>query len=161
MRVVETKVFPFDELSDEAKKAALIDMININFEGFEWWDMYYDSAADTEKFKITAFDCDRGSYVHGEFINGALETAKAIIKNHGEVCDSYKLASKFITDYMPESNTDDEDEELENDFKQALLDTHLVGLRAELSYRYSDEAIKETIEANEYEFLECGTHFTL
>jgi len=159
MRVVETKVYPFAELAEVAQKAALNMQFNINVD-HDWWDLYYESAMETEHFKITGFDTDRGAYVHGDFNSSALDTALAIQTNHGTECDSHKLAVKFILEF-DNDKTLEENEFCEEGLKQALLETHLVGLRAELEYKYSDEAIKETIESGELEFLECGKLFNL
>jgi len=51
---------------------------------------------------------------------------------------------------------DDECDDLENEFKNNLLEEYANILQLECEYLQSEEAIKETIEANEYEFDEDG-----
>jgi hypothetical protein len=55
------------------------------------------------------------------------------------------------------SQVEDEIEELENEFAKDIGHEYGVLWSQELGYQTSDEAIKETIEANEYEFLEDGS----
>jgi len=47
-------------------------------------------------------------------------------------------------------------DELGNEFTKAILEDYLTILRNELEYLDSDDAVKESIEANEYEFTEDG-----
>jgi len=55
MRTEETKIYKFEELSEEAKDRALEDWCAFLFDsGFAWADEYFDSI----KEGIKAFDCD-------------------------------------------------------------------------------------------------------
>lgn len=42
---------------------------------------------------------------------------------------------------------------------QECMETVLAAIREEVEYRYSDEAIDESIESNEYKFTEDGEHY--
>lgn len=45
MRTIETKVYKFDELSNDAKAKAVEKMWDVNVD-YEWWDSVYEDAAD-------------------------------------------------------------------------------------------------------------------
>ena len=52
--IKETKVYPFDELSDEAKKIVLEKLWNINVD-YEWWDNVFEeieSFAEEQNKKV-------------------------------------------------------------------------------------------------------------
>lgn len=153
---------------EEVKAAAIAANWDINVDPDWWGGVYYD--ADQIGLKITAFDLDRAAYCAGE-IADAQETAELILKNHGACCDTYKLASQFIHDRdklideaARDENGDFEDEreldyqldELETDFKRALLEEYRCILQIEYEFLTSEEAIYETLKANEYEFDENG-----
>ena len=62
----------------------------------------------------------------------------------------FRVVSEKLEDFDLKAN------ELEADFLEALGKCYLKILEKEYEYRYSDEAIIETIEANDYCFLENG-----
>lgn len=171
MRIKETKVYPFGELSDDAKEKAVENLYDINV-FHDWWDSIYDDA-ETVKLKLTEFDIGRGSYCRGEFIEYAKDTADAIIGNHGENCETRQTAEEFIVEsvklYMtyPVKLDDDGDDENEYDrdkeqetadaeFLRLILEDYRIILQKEYEYLTSEDTIIETIKANEYEFTEDG-----
>ena len=91
----------------------------------------------------------------------------AILENHGEVCETYATAKEYQAK-LKHFNEDDEDEtsveydalqETKDEFLQALLEDYRMLLQKEYEYQTSEEAIIDTIKANEYEFTEDGKHF--
>ena len=94
------------------------------------------------------------------------------MQEHGEHCETYRTAANFMeewqplfNDYMNEESINYEDDNdlmvCEEEFLQSLLEDYSILLQNESEYLQSDEAIIETIEANEYEFLENGKLFNL
>ncbi|MCK9361668.1 hypothetical protein M0Q28_05625 [Patescibacteria group bacterium] len=171
MRTVHTPVYKFDELSDAAKQTAIEKLYDINV-SFDWWDSIYDDA-NTIGCKIKGFDTDRGSYCDLR-CDDAHETARLIMENHGSKCDTCKLAAQYCKDrekIIEEAERDEDGEladeyavdklldELNAEFQRALGEEYLSMLRQEYEYLTSEEAIIETIEANEYEFTEDGKMF--
>lgn len=166
IKVTETKVYKFDELSEEAQETILNHFAELDN---DWYQFTYEDAANVY-IKITAFDIDRGNYIEGEFLSGVLETAHKIEKEHGELCETYKTTMQYlkdrdeIIDTCPRDEDGDIDEyecdnrldELDAEFKRAILEDYLSLLRKEYEYQTSKEAILETINANEYEFTEDG-----
>ena len=171
MRIKETKVYQFAELSDKAKESAVNNMANINID-YEWWENTFYDAEHTALLKLTAFDTDR--FCDGEFIEDAEETAKKIISEHGKNCDTLLTAREYMTDrnnlvkkysdgkqidIVTEDNEYDFDNDLDDlnsEFLKSILEDYRIILRKSYEYLSSEKAIIETIEANEYEFTEDG-----
>ena len=162
MRTKEINVYTFDELSDRAKERAmnwLLDTI------YDWWESTYEDAANVG-LKLTGFDIDRGNYCSGEYITSAEDTATRIVKEHGESRETYKTASAYLASLATlnakevtednEDELDEEREELDQELLKELLEDYLVILRKDYGYQTSEEAARETCEANEYEFDENG-----
>jgi len=172
MRTVRTKVYKFNELTDEAKQKALEHCAYFNVEDSFWYESIKDDAKEIG-LQIEEFDIDRASYCKGDFLLSANEVAQNILNNHGEECETYKTAESFMKDWQPVYNdyldegskgyesAENEQKllELESDFKESLLSDYLTILRKEYEYQTSEAAIKETIEANGYEFTKDGKMF--
>jgi len=186
MKTVEIKLYKFEELSEAVQQKVLEKLWDINVD-YEWWDFIYDDA-DNVNLKISGFDIGRGSYCEIEFTQISIDTAKAILKNHGETCETYVLAKNFLSEHNRLQNeynkysdlyenmnpeTDEEEqqeqeyydlmksfeddiEELEKEFLNDLSNEYLSNLRKSYDYLTSEEAIKEAIEANDYDFTENG-----
>ncbi len=171
MRIEKTKLYPFDELSEDAKEKAVQDLCNINVD-YEWYESTYEDAVQV-KLNLLAFDLDGGGDCRGEFIEYAKDTADAIIENHGRMGETYKTAIEFIEDsaklymiYPVKLDDDGEDEneydrekeqaELDGEFLKSILEDYRIILQKEYEHLTSETGIIETIEANEYEFTEDG-----
>ena len=157
MRTIETTVYTFAELSEQGKQQAINNLSSINID-FDWWQYTYLDAKNVG-ININNFELDRTIDIN---LYSHIETAQKILTEHGETCDTYKNAKQFIEDLdkLVEGEENEEfceqKEELEDNFKKALEEDYLKLLRNEYEYRTSNEAIIETIEANEYEFTEDG-----
>jgi len=172
MKTIEIQLYSFAELSETAKQKAIESMYDINV-SYDWWESAYEDAANIG-LSITGFDIDRGSYCKGSFIQDAIYTAAKIILEHGEQCETYKTAAQFqidrdelVNNAPKDENGDFEDEyeldqqldELEDEFLKSLLEDYRIILSNEYDYLTSEEAIKETIETNEYDFTEDGLQY--
>lgn len=161
MRIETIEIFTFDELSPEAQAKAIEKLSDINVT-FDWWDSVYQDAKDIG-LKITGFDAANNST--GELLLSASEVAQNILNNHGKVCDTYKAAEYFLSvwqpvfnEYMEKQSTELKNRlmEIENDFLKSILKCYKISLSKEYDYLISEESIKETIIANEYEFTADG-----
>ena len=167
MRTIELNIFEFSELSEESKANAIEKLSDINVD-YDWWDCTYEDAKMIA-IDIKGFDIGRGSYCEIE-VDDCQDSAKLIIVNHGECCNSFKSAKDFLETSAKLTNLLDEDEDneykieaieellesLEDVFKKELSEYYLNDLRVDYDYRLSDEAVIEAIENNNYEFLENG-----
>lgn len=165
-RTIRTKVYKFNELSEEAKANALDHCREFNVT-YDWWESLYEDA-DNIGLKITSFDLDRRRGAEGKFYLGAEDVIKAILEQHGTGCETYKTAEDFKNrlqiiksqhSITEDGNLDDEITDWEYDFLKSILEDYSIMLQKESEYLTTDEAVKETIEANEYEFTKEGNRF--
>jgi len=173
----ETKVFTyykFSELSDKAKENAVNNLYYINVY-HDWWEFIYEDAENIG-LKITGFDIGRNNYCTGEWLAkySCNEVANKILAQHGEMCETYKIAKEYLMEQTSlvakysdgknleivaednEYDYDNEIEEIENEFLKSLLCEYLTMLRNECEYLTSKQGIIEIIEANDCEFDENG-----
>lgn len=165
-----TKVYPFEELSEESQQKALERFWDINA-NYDWWDCIFEDAK-TVGFEIAEFDLDRNKHCKGKWTIDAEDCARLIIEHHGESCKTRTDAETFLTslagakaafeekdDYDPDYEEFDESEEYEElceEFHRTICEDYASMLQAEADYLQSEKAIVETIKANEYEFTEDG-----
>jgi len=169
MRIIETKIYSYDELTDEGKEKAIEGLANINVE-LEWWDSVYEDG-ERINFKISGFDIDRGAYCSANFKESAEDTAHLIEKEHGESCETFSTAENYLEerdktideaprdengDFECEYTLDKKLDELDAEFLQSLQEDYRIILQKEYEYLTSEKSIIETIQANEYEFTENG-----
>ena len=166
-----TKVYRFEELSDTAQEKAMEKLYDINVD-YSWWDCVYEDAKNIG-IEIKEFDIGRGSYCKGTFTESELDVAENILKEHGKDCETYMDAYEFVRiialaenayrrDWPDEFDADGEfdvayycPDELEW-FQQTIFENYRLILRKEYDYLTSEEAIRDMIEANDYEFTEDG-----
>ncbi len=150
MKTITINLYEFKELSKEVQEKVIQNLCDINV-GYEWWDSTYEDAKNIDLL-ITGFNLDRSKHAKGNFIHTPGNTARLILKEHGEETETYKLAGKFLT----ECENYQELEDLEEQFLTDLLNEYANMLQKESEYLQSKEAIIETIEANEYTFEANG-----
>jgi len=169
MRTKTVNIYQFNELSDDAKEKALNTVREWQVDN-EWWDGVYEDANNVG-IKITSFDLDRNRGAQGEFIESATDTANKIVEEHGPDCETYKTSRAFLNDrdniillapkdedgeFEDVYKVDNDLDDLEEEFLKSILEDYSLMLQKEYEYLLSDEAVTETIEANEYEFTEDG-----
>lgn len=162
MQTIEIQLYSFDELSEAAKQTVIND--NRYDLDYYWYDSVYTDARDIG-LKITSFDLDRGQKITGEAINGAYCLAEAILKEHGECTDTYKLATEFMAEYKKIPETDEgyldigylDLKQFEDEFTKSILECYLTMLQNELDYLTSDEAV---IQRFNEESFGCDYLFT-
>lgn len=157
-------LYKFHELDKQAKEKAR-DWYREGALDYDWWDFIYEDAA-TIGLKIDGFDIDRSRPVDGSLTVTGLESCKLILANHGESCDTYKLALEHIDrfqtleDRLAAHEDGDEAEsrieDLEEEFLYALREKYASMIQNECEYLLSDESVDERIKLNEYTFSESG-----
>lgn len=155
MKTINIDLYEFNELSAEAQEKALSELSEINVD-YDWWLGVYQ---DASHFGLIIHEFD----VYYNTISGTLETdnieaCNYIVANHGEQCETYKIAKKFIEEFKTISENDLEDLEYEN--SKALQMAYLKLLRDECEYLQTKESIIVSIEANEYLFTVSGKRFS-
>lgn len=170
MREEIIKVYKFDELAENVQEKVLEKYYDINVD-YEWWQFVYEDAENVG-LKIEEFDISRGAYCRGKWSMSGIETAEKILKEHGENCETYQDAEKFLyevkearkefesnPEYDPEYEEFEdtgEYDDMENEFRRTICEDYRRLLEKEYEWLTSEEAIVETIKANEYEFTADG-----
>jgi hypothetical protein len=187
MRIIrrEYEVYPFNELSDEAKQKAIERYGNINVD-YSWWEMdcIYQEMAKDYGLEINmgevCFDLDRDNYLYFETYNhGGKDNwiTGIYIADYKKFCkkagvrytkkikeDNFSINHKHYgggsgKNYIDSYDLDEKTEEKLQACLDEFIDKVLSGLKEEYNHLTSEEAIIDTIESNEFEFLESGERF--
>ena len=143
MRTIEIQAYKFNELDEQTKLQVIKDNIYINVE-FDWWDCTYETLRECG-IKVNYFDTGRNNSCEISFLITAYEVATNIVDTFGEATDIVLYAKKFIRGKYSFVY-----------FKRCLESEILNWLRQEYEHLTSEEAIIETIEANDIEFTKEG-----
>ena len=179
MREMTTMVYSFNELSEAAQERALNAFRCINVE-YDWWDGAYDTICTVGN--LLGLDIDRINFdadlycifnADYEYARGAVKAVKAEFPQN---TDLHKIASELqalqkrhfysLSCAVREARDMNryscfrfgEDYECSDlgDIIDDFAHWARILLRDEYEYLTSDDAVKEMIEANEYEFDEGG-----
>ena len=142
MRIIETEVYTFDELSDDAKENAKIELVSEYF--FEWEATESLNAfADEIGIKITDYSIDWSrcyiSNIEWEWIS--CEHTNDITV---ETLTGYCMDNPLIEEWNKTKDVDD------------AIDAWLCDCQRDYEYQQTDEYMSEHCEANEYEFIKEG-----
>ena len=181
MRIIETKVYLFKELDEQTKEKVIQNNYDIAIQD-DWYHFTKDDLKEVD-IELRSFDIDRGSFAEINIDNFLFNTCEKIIKSHGENCDTYKIAERYIKEYNSIQEridslndidgyryTDCEDDDyqdkltqcdqdldnLDEEYQKEFSEEVLSMLRQEYEHMTSDEYIIDMFEANEYEFTAKG-----
>lgn len=161
METITLNLYKFSELSEEAKQKAIEKHLYINVD-HEWWDCIQWDARNVIGVEISAFDIYRKD-IDVKFIEDAEDVAHNIIQEYPEYSSMYKVAAAFIVDYSKLVLSDvqyaSDIEDREEEFLKDLGEEYLSLLERDYDWLTSDESIAETLEINEYDFLETGKRY--
>ncbi len=183
MRTIETKVYSFNELSEEAKQKAIETIRDINYEYNDFAEWAIDDCSllepmekEISKFKNydfpliknnrkIYFSLGRNRYID---ISRAMEIQddKMFLNWLGidnRLIDkiSFEIGKDTIDFEIHLELTEIQEQKLERakeKFEDHCEDI-LNRIENDIDYRFSDEAIIEDIEANDYEFTEEGKRY--
>lgn len=160
MKVIEIKIYSFDELDDDAKERAR-----------EWWRSgldypWFSESIDSIRAFVEHFGATIGDWEIGN--GGGRDHVKTdITQDHFR---GRKLKD-FRPDYMPTGfcidcnlwgtffNEWKKTSDPMYAFQQAIEDA-LNAISSDIEYQYSNEAVDESLIFNEYEFNSDGSIFT-
>ena len=174
MRIIEIKAFQFEELDSQTQEKVIEDNRVINVDTDFWYQCELDNFKHELKIKVNKFDIYRREM--NITIEDSFDTAQgivnffdkessivysaktfirdrdALVKKYGEgnEKDGYGVKEECWSEY------DEEIEYLEEEFRKEIAEEILSMWTRQYEYEISDDAIKETIIANEYEFTEEG-----
>lgn len=160
MRTVEVEVFKYAELEGKARERAR----DWYCEGLDyyWWD---DSLASVKSF------CDLFGVVVRDYSVGAFSPSWLTTNASNEHFRGWgkreinALKDENISGYYMDNVLTDAMIEmfaLTGDAKESFeyaMDKAVEAIRDDMEYQYSEEAVSESMEANEYEFDQNGNRF--
>ena len=172
MKTIEVKLYEFEELSNEAKENAIEKNRFINVE-HDWWDWFYEGMAEIG-IKVNSFDVYYGNI--DITIEDSEQTAIEAIEEYPKENEVFKISKEFMADRdalvkkLGEGNDiegysvkeefiyeyDKEIERLEEQYIREIAKEIITWLREEYEYLQTDEAVAETLIANDYEFTQEG-----
>jgi hypothetical protein len=151
--VTITKAYKFEELSDKAKDNAVSELYDVNVIDSFWYEHIVDQLKTETGITIEGFDLYREGSID-VIIGQNIETLRNLKKHMPRLykeLKEYSLTLSDLRDFLKGYSHD-----YEMDVHRAISGEILALLRREYDYLTSEEAIIETIEANEYEFTEEG-----
>lgn len=155
MRTIETTVYSFDELSDEAKEKAIRE--HHRFVEYPWFSECLDSLKTfCAEFRVNVTD-----YTLSDCYRASISTDATPKHFRGLKLSSFDreaMPTGFCFDCDLRYTFHDEFKRTGDAFDafQTALEEFLSSVRKDIEWHYSDEAITEHMQINGYEFTEDG-----
>jgi len=155
MRTIETTIYTFDELSDEAKENAIKQ--HRQCIEYPWYSECVDSlTAFCDSFNVRVID-----YTLSDCYRASISTDATPAHFRGLKLSSVNRESMltgFCFDCDLQYSFYDEFKKTGDAFYafNDALQTFLISVKRDIEWHYSDEAITEYLEINNYEFTEEG-----
>jgi len=156
-----------DDIYQEIAKdyGIFIDIKEVSFsldrENYVAFDTFNHSRS--EKWSLPIYIKDYKLFFKKAGLNTNLKRVKTEIDNQNINIDHTHYAGGIIANYIKDDYADITEEELE--MLETCLNNMLDEIKSQLKLEYNDltskESIIDTIEANEYTFLENGTMFNI
>ena len=161
MKTIEIKVYKFEELDKQTKEKVIENYRYINVETTTWYDWIKEDF-NILGLEIKEFDLGRRNYVK-IYIDNLEETSKSILYEFGDSVLIKQTAKNYIDEYEKIQANFKEDEDIEREvelldeqYEKEYSEDILSYLRSNYEWETSDEAVINTIEANEYDFTTEG-----
>lgn len=178
MREETVKVYSFEELDEDAQEKAIEEARYHNVD-YEWWDFLHDEfSSELAEIGVDAgtfyWNLDRGDYFYAP--NASISDERLLLKAAGIDLRS-KEARRYTVDgahlsietrhfgggsarnYVETYSDDPEIEEKIQDLLDNKFEDFKSRLRDEQEYLTSDEAVRENLIANEYDYTEDGSRY--
>ena len=161
MKTIEIKVYKFKELDKQTKEKVIENYRYINVEDTFWYDWIKEDFIRLG-LEIQGFDIGSGNAVK-IYIDNLEETSKSILHEFGDSVAIKQTAKNYLDEYEKIQANFKEDEDIEREvelldeqYEKEYSEDILSYLRSNYDWETSDEAIINTIEANEYDFTIDG-----
>ena len=161
MKTIEIKVYKFEELDKQTKEKVIDNYRNINVEDFQWYDWIKDDF-NRLGLEIQEFDLGRRNYAK-IYIENFEDTSNYIIEEFGDsvlikqTAKNYlKELKEIVSNFKEDEDIDREFETLDKKYQHEFEADILSYLRANYEWEITDEAVINTIEANDYDFTIQG-----
>ena len=161
MKTIEIKVYKFEELDKQTREKVIDNYRFINVEDTFWYDFIKDDF-NRLGLEIQEFDLGRRNYAK-IYIDNFEDTSKNIIEEFGDSVLIKQTAKNYINEYEKiqanfkvDEDIEREVELLDEQYEKEYSEDILSYLRSNYDWETSDEAIYQTIEANDYDFTTEG-----
>jgi len=161
MKTIEIKVYKFDELDKQTREKVIENYRFINVEDTFWYDWIKEDFIRLG-LEIQAFDLGRGNYVK-IYIDNFKDTSESILQEFGDSVGVKQTAKNYLDEYEKIQANFKEDEDIEREleildeeYEKEYSEDILSYIRLNYDWETSDEAIYQTIEANDYDFTTEG-----
>jgi hypothetical protein len=155
MRTIETTIYTFDELSDEAKERAISQ--HRQCVEYPWFSECLESLkAFCDEFGVKVTDYTLSDCYRASISTDATSKHFRGVKLSG--FDREAMPTGFCFDCDLRYTFHDEFKRTGDAFYafNDALQAFLISVRKDIEWNYSDEAITELLEINDYEFTEEG-----
>ena len=161
MKTIEIKVYKFDELDKQTREKVIENYRFINVEDTFWYDWIKEDFIRLG-LEIQEFDLGRRNYIK-IYIDNLEETSKSILQEFGDSVAIKQTAKNYIDEYNKIQANFKEDEDIEREleildeeYEKEYSEDILSYIRLNYDWETSDEAIIETLRANDYDFTTEG-----
>ena len=161
MKTIEIKVYKLEELDKQTREKVIENYRYINVEHSTWYDWIKEDF-NRLGLEIQEFDLGRRNYAK-IYIDNFEDTSKNIIEEFGDSVLIKQTAKNYINEYEKIQANFKEDEDIEREvelldeqYEKEYSEDILSYLRSNYDWETSDEAIYQTIEANDYDFTTNG-----
>jgi hypothetical protein len=138
MKTLTETIYTFSELPKDAQQKAISNNIDIHF-NYKWYDFIEEDLKEIN-CKLVEFDLYYNT-IKIKLLTDSETVASQILSNHGESCNTYKIAKELLCNEIDEEQ-----------FLKQLQKDYLNSLQIQEDYLRSNDAIIETFEANDYYF---------
>ena len=165
MRTITRNVYTYKELTAQAKKKAIEYFMEHGPAADFWWTDIYEDAKETANLIIDGFDLNHGRSINVRPLEfqDAESSAKKVLKQHGESCETYQIAKTFLEEYdaidMEYEGDEERVEELCDDYFEKIGNAYLRMLEREYDDITSEDYAIDYMENNNYEFYADGTRY--
>ena len=166
MKTIEIKVYKFDELDKQTREKVIEYYRYINVEDTFWYDWIKEDFIRLG-LEIQEFDLGRRNYIK-IYIDNFKDTSESILQEFGDSVGVKQTAKNYLDEYEKILSNFKEDEDIEREleildekYEKEYSEDILSYIRLNYDWETSDEAIYQTIEANDYNFTWNGEIFRL
>ena len=161
MKTIEIKVYKLEELDKQTKEKVIENYRYINVEDTFWYDWIKEDF-NRLGLEIQEFDLGRRNYIK-IYIDNFKDTSESILQEFGDSVLIKQTAKNYLDEFNKIQANYKEDEDIEREleildeeYEKEYSEDILSHLRASYEWEISDEAIINTIEANDYDFTIDG-----
>ena len=161
MKTIEIKVYKFEELDEQTKEKVIDNYRTINVEDTFWYEWIKEDF-NRLGLEIQEFDLGRRNYIK-IYIDNFKDTSESILQEFGDSVGVKQTAKNYLDQYNKILSNFKEDEDIEREleilddqYEKEYSEDILSYLRSNYEQDISDEAVIDTIEANDYDFTTEG-----